>query len=459
MDAKRTIVPSWMGSPPSHAGSKRAGKLSADEWRAFLIYCMITLIPLWTAKGGRYLLMLENFMDLVMAIKLGTSRSISLGQPEAYIFYMKCYLTNLFKLFPESSFKPNHHASLHDGNFLGGLGPVHSWSTWVFERLNALMQSISTSSIPGQSTPSVIVVINLIYYWSKTGEMESTMMNAFGRTANLRAMFQEGGPIQLADMRPPFREAFDSNNRGSLYHDIRAFESTEDTPYTRRGQKWVEIPAVVRSAFAAPITGFSIPRLSHSGVSFTASSTSTRDCNIMFRDGSNDIVPGIIDNIFSYDLESGEEAYAIVIKSFDPVSDPKRVSHDCYRRWKPIAGALYEKHPTIQAIQIDAVMSHAARRPYIVEGHEYLHFLPCDKVGYNILMQKPDFADSVLYHRTCFGKTTFSMFCRMSMKIHLNSLEHNAADIISFPSLPVHFRPNFPFLTRSSCMSTLYTFS
>lgn len=162
-DAKTTTVPSWMGSPPSHAGSKRAGKLSADEWRAFLIYCMITLIPLWCEKGGRYLLMLENFMDLVMAIKLGTSRSISLGQPEAYTFYMRRYLSNLFKLFPETSFKPNHHASLHDGTFLRGLGPVHSWSTWVFERLNALMQSFSTNSIPGQFTSFIIHILSSLF--------------------------------------------------------------------------------------------------------------------------------------------------------------------------------------------------------------------------------------------------------------------------------------------------------
>lgn len=91
-------------------------------------------------------------MDLVMAIKLGTSRTVAQGQPEGYLYYMKKYLRRLFELFPETSFKPNHHVSLHVADFLGGLGPVHAWSTWVFERLNFIMQRINTNEIPGEST-------------------------------------------------------------------------------------------------------------------------------------------------------------------------------------------------------------------------------------------------------------------------------------------------------------------
>lgn len=107
----------------------------------------------------------------------------------------------------------------------------------------------------------------------------------------------------------------------------------------------------------------------------------------MFRDVNNDIVPGVIKDIFLYDLETGEEAYAVIVESFSLVSDPAQVAHDWYRRWKPIAGALYEKEPTIQAIRANAIISHAARRPYAVEGYEYIHFLPCDKVKYLLLMR------------------------------------------------------------------------
>lgn len=142
------------------------------------------------------------------------------------------------------------------------------------------------------------------------------------------------------------------------------------------------IPIIVRNSLEAPLTGFSIPRLSRDGVFFAVATTSKRDSNVMVRDKDGDITPATIQEIFAYDSPNGLQTYGIIIQSFHLSSDPARVAHDFYRRWKHISGALYEEAPTLQVIRVDAIVSHAIRRPYSVAGCDFIHFMPCNKVQF-----------------------------------------------------------------------------
>ncbi|KIJ32207.1 hypothetical protein M422DRAFT_266006, partial [Sphaerobolus stellatus SS14] len=51
-DIAQTVIPTWMNSVPQNFGSKRHGKLKADEWRTMItVYLPITLGRLWGSKG------------------------------------------------------------------------------------------------------------------------------------------------------------------------------------------------------------------------------------------------------------------------------------------------------------------------------------------------------------------------------------------------------------------------
>jgi hypothetical protein len=75
-DMERTVLPSWISSSPSKFGSSDHGKLSAEEWRTTaLVRLAITLPRIWGYRGGRYALMLDNFMHLVAAMIIGGALS------------------------------------------------------------------------------------------------------------------------------------------------------------------------------------------------------------------------------------------------------------------------------------------------------------------------------------------------------------------------------------------------
>lgn len=292
--------------------------------------------------------------------------------------------------------------------------------------------------------------------------MESTMMDAFCRTANLRALFQEGGPVQLASMRPAFREAFDSNNRGTLYHDIRAFEA-DDAPFTRRGVKQVYIPILVRSTFNTPLTGFSIPRLSRDGVFFAVATTSKRDCNVMVHSGDGDIVPAVIQEIFAYDLPDGQQTYAIIIQSFHLSPDPTRAAHDLYRRWKLISGALYEETPTLRVVRVEAIVSHAIRRPYSVGGCDFIHFMPCDKVRLFVYIHEYfvyiETNMGPIHCRICFGKMSILIWIRGSDgRVLDEEVVSNSRSCFRVLGFFFSLSPILPFDGSRQCKSNLNTF-
>jgi hypothetical protein len=145
-DISNTEVPSWVNPAPARFGLKSRGKLSADQWRsACTIHLPITLIRLWGLDCGRKKSMLDNFLTLVLAVLLATSRVVTQELITHYHHSMVTYLAGLKKLYPEASIKPNHHMALHISDFMTNFGPTHPIQTFGFERLNYLNQLTHTN--------------------------------------------------------------------------------------------------------------------------------------------------------------------------------------------------------------------------------------------------------------------------------------------------------------------------
>lgn len=152
-DMEKTHLPSWVTPLPKNVGSAQAGSLGADEWRTLcLIHLPITLVRLWANDSpSRESQMLENFMDLITAVKLASMRTTNSARIKAYEFHMQKYLSSLPMLYPGTTITPNHHLSLHLSEVLDKFGPSHVFRAFVFERGNLILQQTPTNNKIGKS--------------------------------------------------------------------------------------------------------------------------------------------------------------------------------------------------------------------------------------------------------------------------------------------------------------------
>jgi len=91
-------------------------------------------------------------MWLATAICSATSYCTS---PEHAAQYMNCltaYLNILKDLYPNISWCPNHHTTLHIGPFLLQFGPMHGWWMFVFERIIRMLGKMNTNYKLGKSS-------------------------------------------------------------------------------------------------------------------------------------------------------------------------------------------------------------------------------------------------------------------------------------------------------------------
>ncbi|KDQ22719.1 hypothetical protein PLEOSDRAFT_1050850 [Pleurotus ostreatus PC15] len=207
-DMRCTTLPTWVGPGPKHPGAAKGGSLKADEWKTFcIIHRSITLPRLWGASdiGSRTHEVLQNYMDLVHAIRLATLRELTLEQINTYEFHMHRYLTNLLRLYPGTSIAPYQHLSLHFGTHLRRWGPTHSWRCFSFERFNGLMQHIQTNS--------------------KFGDLEATIFREFCKAQRLRALFNGRSLPPLAqDFVETLSVQQSATIRATFMQDNLAFE-------------------------------------------------------------------------------------------------------------------------------------------------------------------------------------------------------------------------------------------
>jgi len=144
-DQGRLVLPSFVFPAPTTLGNEKR-KLSADQWRsAGMIHLVITLIQIWGRSEGRQRQMLNNYMHLVTAIYIANLRSTSGELASNYTDHFKRYLLGVLDLYKEAKLQSVHHACLHFEQLLVGLGPVHSWRVWAFERFNYKLQRTKTN--------------------------------------------------------------------------------------------------------------------------------------------------------------------------------------------------------------------------------------------------------------------------------------------------------------------------
>ena len=151
MDA--TILPTWVSPAPHHIGDGRHGKILADQWRTFCtVHLVITLVRLWAPlhPSHRMHQLLLNFMHLVTASKLMTMRSTSNERIDLARFHWMEYLKGLLSLFPDIRLSPSQHMTTHLPQQMSNFGPSHSTWSFVFERVNYLLQQINTDSRLGK---------------------------------------------------------------------------------------------------------------------------------------------------------------------------------------------------------------------------------------------------------------------------------------------------------------------
>lgn len=146
-DNELVSLPSWIGRVPHRIGDSKVGKLSADQYRtACTINLVITLNRLWTNKiPPRFKEMLDNYMDLVKAVKLSHMRVLTPRTIRLYEQTILRYLRTFSQLYPTFKLVPSQHLSVHLGQVMRNFGPVHSWRCFPFERYNGLLQNIPTN--------------------------------------------------------------------------------------------------------------------------------------------------------------------------------------------------------------------------------------------------------------------------------------------------------------------------
>lgn len=148
-DMTDITLPSTVTKAPSEVGKSSQPSLGADEWRTFCtINLMISLIALWgnEPKGSRERDILDNFMDLVTAVKIASFRVTSPERRDAYELHMHRYLVGVLKLYPGTTILPNQHKALHVAEQQAKLGPAHVQWCFSFERGNYELQQLNTNN-------------------------------------------------------------------------------------------------------------------------------------------------------------------------------------------------------------------------------------------------------------------------------------------------------------------------
>jgi hypothetical protein len=145
-DMHKTVLPSWVGTAPKNWGTATRGKLSADHWRTiFTIHLPITLIWLWRNETGRKRALLDNMINLHLAL-LAENLKVSTPQQAAdYDTFIQKYLVGASELFRENNITPSQHTALHIGPELREFGPTHARSAQFYERYIHLLQSQNTN--------------------------------------------------------------------------------------------------------------------------------------------------------------------------------------------------------------------------------------------------------------------------------------------------------------------------
>ncbi|KAI0703502.1 hypothetical protein C8T65DRAFT_578774, partial [Cerioporus squamosus] len=160
-DMRIAMLPSAIGRAPPNVGSAGAGTLSADQWRTLcMVHLVVSLTRLWgwLPAEDRRRELLDNFLDLVAAVRYGNVRRTSRSRISTYNYHIFRYVRGLRRLFPEQDLVPNHHLALHHGEVLENFGPSHAYWGFPFERKIRILRHAKINYRHGNAVPSPICV-------------------------------------------------------------------------------------------------------------------------------------------------------------------------------------------------------------------------------------------------------------------------------------------------------------
>lgn len=412
-DVKKTTLPNWIAGPPQNLGSRKQGKLSADQWRSLCtISLVVTLIRLWSG-GGEFSTSkrwLDNFLDLVVAIRYATKRSTT---PESIAIVeeqVDRYLRGLVELFGVEALTLNHHLSLHLPDFLRRLGPVHGWWTFAFERYNGIIQRFNTNNKFG--TYQVPIRLAAAAADGYTGELEATFMRTFCRGGNLRSTIADlpeiGADAQMQSivntLRTSFDHSFSTQFKGTLKADLLALGADGKVETQDRwvvDQEEYLLPAEIYTMLSSRIQTLSayathnqhsqlIRRVKVRGIEYTSKRESKGNSQVVFRTkGQGGMLieaAGQIDTIFRHRYCEALTAKEVVktyfaVRRYCELEDGDALQ-DPYR-WYPrldvrLCYSRFEPQPYI--IEKDEIISHLATCPVHAQGKDFTVVMNLDRV-------------------------------------------------------------------------------
>jgi hypothetical protein len=390
-------LPSWVNAAPKGFGLKSHGKLNAAQWRsACIINLPITLIRLWGRKDGHERQMLDNFLSLVTAVNIGSSKTIIQQSINSYNQSMMLYLQTTKALYPEAKIQPNHHYALHMSMFLENFGPVHSIQTFGFERMNFQQQITPTNKKPG--------------------EMELTFMERTCQAANIYSLMMDPDiKSHMADLVSAFGNFINKDSHGTqILNALSLLSEEEMIGKPRNEQKMHEIlDKTIYQALLIRLNqetdsliyadwysqnqnqpslspySVSCVYLKTHGIQYQPYHISSGNSNVVFQPiNTSSEAAGQIIEIFLHTHENQmgntvEETF-VVVKQLVSLSSSDQ-QYDVFRKYNPIGGILYyaEYSSTIQVIRPQDLVCHFAKTPLQIQDIEKLciHVLPLDQVG------------------------------------------------------------------------------
>nr|VWO99119.1 Zn(2)-C6 fungal-type domain-containing protein [Ganoderma boninense] len=388
-----TELPSWINPVPRNVGTTARGKLSADQWHILcIVHLPIILIRKWAPQGDLFKRMLDNYMNLVTEVMMGSLLEMSAEAISTYETAAYDYLDGAQSLY-DFQLTPNHHNSLHIPFFMRYFGPLHSIRTFFSERMNYLLQRQNT---------------NL-----KFGELELTYMRHTCRASNLRALLANNAVRpHVMDIVSAYDHLQSEDRRGTRLRESVGLQSATDPSQDSRKQMTLDnscMTALVsylnqfageerfidaRALRRIPGTiqlltrAFRVASVQINGVTFRSSRDAAKDSNILFApDAENSSwAAGRIESIFSYSYRDRaqrvvEDTY-VFVKQYQPLS-PSDSKLDVFRAYPHGGGWLvYDRSGDGVVVPSSRVIAHFARTPMRVDGisSPCVHVLPLDKV-------------------------------------------------------------------------------
>lgn len=426
-DIKNCQLPSWVGSIPLEWALLEKSKLSANQWLViYTVHLPFTLIRLWGVDETteRRKNMLSNALDLARSVILASLRELSPSSIEEYESTITRYLTTLLDLYKDINLVPNHHAALHIPEPLRELGPVHAHSAQHYERDIHVMQELNTNAKSGAHFLHMHLIVHLLGPY-RLGEMEATMMNSSGRTANLKAILSDNATVRrhVSSMIKTWETVSSRDARGTrlaslvdpvqpptiIVQDGREAKMPEDlhhmlvdylnhkhrtTAYADQG------PAVLRHI---PLSRRyrTASKVHIRGVRYCISQYIVGDSHIIFRTSPTKIAAGSIVNIFEHTHEvvdqSGDSPFFprgmhnptrtvtsvfLQVKEYAPVQDTASLPLNLACIKEGFVGGWLRGNvlgPT-QMIDASQVVSHFRLLPIEIGEEKLIHVYPLDRV-------------------------------------------------------------------------------